>query len=113
MKKMLFYAAAVILIILVTGCSDEPPSIRTQNQFSAKANVQYKTSNNTINQNDVAAGITTNYQDISEGNVQVTATIQSSSVSPTTEFNASNNNNYTIVIINSNPPVLKVNSEEK
>lgn len=113
MKRTLIFTIAAVFGLLIAGCSDEPLSIRTQNQLSEKANVQYKTVDNTINQNDVSPGATTSYQNISEGKVQVTATLKSQSVAPFTEFNAGKNNNYTIIIVNSNPPVLKVNSEEK
>jgi hypothetical protein len=43
----------------------------------------------------------------------VTAVIQDVSVSPTVSFAAEEDNNYTIVIVNSNPPTLRVDSESK
>jgi starvation-inducible outer membrane lipoprotein len=112
--KKIFYSIVIVFIALsIVGCSEEPPSIRVSNERATKANVQIKTVNNTINQNDVAGGTITNYQDVSEGRIDVTAEIQNETISPTTTFNASNDNNYTIVILNSTPPTLKVNSSDK
>ena len=113
MKRTKFIIVIAIISISVLGCSEEPPSIRVSNERVSKANVQIKTVNNTINQNDVAGGTATNYQDVPEGKIDVTAEIQNETVSPITTFNASNDNNYTIVIVNSNPPVLKVNVSDK
>ena len=103
----------IVVTLSIAACSEEPPSIRVSNERTNKANVQIKTVNNTINHNDVAGGTATNYQDVAEGKIDVTAEIQNESVSPTTTFNASNDNNYTIVILNSNPPLLKVNVSSK
>ena len=113
LKNILIYLIAFTFTIGLIGCSKEPPSVRVYNQRSTKANVQIKTSSNTINQNDVAPGTATNYQNISEGQCEATASIQNESVSPTTTFNAANDNNYTIVIVNGNPPTLRVDSSSK
>lgn len=113
MKKIAFYTAITFISLTIMACSDKPPSIRVTNERSTKANVQIKTPGNTINQNDVAPGTTTNYQEIPEGKTDVTAVIQDESVSPTTTFNASNDNNYTVIILNSTPPALKVNVTSK
>lgn len=113
MKRTPFYFVITILLLLLIGCSEESPSIRTQNQFSEKANVQFKTVNNTINQNDIAPAITTSYQDITEGKVEVTAVIQNETAAPSTVFTALKDYNYTILIVNSTPPVLKVNTSNK
>lgn len=102
------------MLILLVGCSDDPPSVRVSNQHTAKANVQFKQANgNTINQNDIAGGQATNYQDVAEGRIEVTAGIQGETVAPTTTFTTSNNTNYTIVIVASTPPALRVDSSEK
>ena len=113
MKKITFYITITFISLAILACSEEPPSIRVSNERTTKANVQIKTVNNTINHNDVAGGTATNYQDVTEGKIDVTAEIQNETVSPITTFNASNDNNYTIVIVNSNPPVLKVNVSDK
>ena len=113
MNKILYFLSVIIIAIILIGCSDEPPSVRVSNERSNKANVQIKTVSNTINQNDVNGGAITNYQDVPEGKIDVTAVIQNESVSATTAFNASNDNNYTVIILNGNPPTLKVNASGK
>ena len=113
MKKILLYIIVFAFSIAVIGCSTDPPSVRVHNERTDKANVQIKTITTTINQNDVNAGSTTNYQEVTEGSIEATASIQSESVSPTTTFNATNDNNYTIVVVNSNPPTLRVDSSSK
>lgn len=111
MKSIIVVVAALAVLSSFTGCSDEPPSVRVTNLRLTKANVQIKQADgNTINHNDIALGMTSNFQDIAEGNVVVTAGIQNESVSPTTTFKASNDNNYTIVILVGDPPTLRVDA---
>jgi hypothetical protein len=113
MKNKMCCITLIFISLSIIACSEEAPSIRVSNERVSKANVQIKTVNNTINHNDVAGGTATIYQDVPEGKIDVTAEIQNETVSPITTFNASNDNNYTIVIVNSNPPVLKVNVSDK
>ena len=113
MMKIFYSIILVFVALSVIACSEEPPSIRVMNERSTKANVQIKTVANTINHNDVVEGKVTNYQDVTEGRIDVTAEIQNEAVSPTATFNALNDNNYTIVILNSTPPTLKVNVSDK
>lgn len=113
MKKYLRILLILLPVLSLVACSDDPPSVRVFNERSTKANVQIKTTTNTININDVAPGATTNYQDVSEGKLEITATIQNETISPTNTTNVSNNNNYTIVISNTNPPSIKINSSSK
>jgi hypothetical protein len=81
------------------------------NQRATKANVQIKQStDNTINHNDVAPGTLSNYQEIAEGATEVTAEIQDESVSPTAAFNASEDNEYTVVVVSGDPPTLRVDN---
>ncbi len=114
MKNSIVAIAALAVLSSFIGCSDDPPSVRAANQRATKANVQFKQANgNTINHNDVTAGAYSNFQTIAEGSIVVTATIQSESVSPSTTFNASNNNNYTVAILSGDPPTLRVDAESK
>ena len=113
MKKIFYLIVMIVVTLSIAACSEEPPSIRVSNERTNKANVQIKTVNNTINHNDVAGGTATNYQDVAEGKIDVTAEIQNESVSPTTSFNASENNNYTVVITSGNTPALRVDVSEK
>ncbi len=114
MSSFLKDLAVLVLFAVFLGCSSDPPSVRVSNQLTTKANVQYKQSNgNTVNINDVAGGQVTGYRDIVTGRTDVTAVIQDVAVSPTVSFAAEENNNYTIVVVNTNPPTLRVDSESK
>lgn len=113
MKIITTSIIALMLMVFLTGCSEEAPSIRVYNERPTKANVQIKTAGNTININEVILGQTTNFQNIAEGNSEITAVIQNEAVSPTITFKAVNDYNYTIVVVNSVPPTLKVNSDKK
>lgn len=106
--------AVVTATVLLGGCTSDPPSVRVANQRGTKANVQFKQANgNTINHNDVEGGTMSNFQDVSEGAIVVTAGIQNEAVSPTVTFNASNDNNYTVVILPGTTPTLRVDSQGK
>jgi predicted small lipoprotein YifL len=114
MKTIIVTLAALAVFSSITGCSDDPPSVRVANQRATKANVQFKQANgNTINHNDVSSGAYSNFQEVAAGAIVVTAEIQNESVSPTTTFNASNDNNYTVVILAGDPPTLRVDTQGK
>jgi len=105
---------ALFLLAGLPGCSTEPPSLRVFNERSSKANLQIKPdAGNTFNINDLAGGTGTAYQDISTGGYVVTATIQDETVSPEVRFVASEDNNYTVVVVNSTPPTLRVDTSGK
>ncbi len=112
MKTIISALVGFAILSSVIGCSDNPPGVRVANQRGTKANVQFKQANgNTININDMLAGTTSSFQDIAEGAVVVTAVIQTEAVAPVTTFNSSMDNNYTIVILAGDPPVLRVDTE--
>lgn len=115
MKRTLIAVIAIAMFAVFSGCTeDDPPSVRVANLRTTKVNVQFKQTNlYTINQNGVATGTYSGFQDISEGSIVVTAVIQDESVSPTTSFTAAANNNYTISILAGDPPALKVDVEGK
>jgi len=114
MKSIIVAVAALAVLSSFTGCSDDPPSVRVANERATKANVQFKQANgNTINHNDVVFGSYSSFQDVAEGAIVVTAVIQEESVSPTTTFNASINNNYTVIIVSGDPPTLRVDPQDK
>lgn len=114
MNSLLKTLAVFLLAVGFLGCSSDPPSVRVRNERANKANVQYKQANgNTVNINDVAGGQVTGFKDIVTGRVDVTAVIQNEDVSPTVAFSAEEDNNYTIVVVNSTPPTLRVDSESK
>ena len=114
MKNIIVVLATLVVLSFTTGCSEDPPSVRVVNQRATKANVQIKQANgNTINHNDVVSGTASNFQDIAEGAIVVTAVIQNETVSPTTAFLASKDNTYTVVILGGDPPSLKVDTQSK
>jgi hypothetical protein len=110
MRKLLFILIAASLM----ACTDKSPNVKIVNQATNKANVQLKFSNsNTININDVAGGQTTTPQEIPEGSCVVTAVIQNVSNSPTATFNSSKNKTYSVVIVNSNPISIRIDTEDQ
>ncbi|MBU2493077.1 MAG: hypothetical protein KJ571_10675 [Bacteroidetes bacterium] len=113
MKKIIVGILSLVFIITIIGCSEETdPKFRVQNERSDKANVQFQTSGgNTININEVAAGQTTEYQIVAEGNTIVTAVIQKESISPSITFFAEKDKRFTIVIQSGITPVLRVDQE--
>lgn len=113
MKNFLKFFGILFLIVTFVACSEEPPSFRVKNERATKANVQIKTVTNTVNLNDVQPGTATNYQDVAEGKVEITAGIQNEEVSPAGSFSAANDYNYTIVIVNSTPPSIRVDASSK
>ena len=114
MHPLLRVLAIACLAFLMAGCSDDPPSVRVRNERATKANVQFKQANgNTININDVASGQLTGFRDVATGRTEVTAVIQDETVSPTAVFQADEDRNYTVVVVNSTPPMLRVDSESK
>lgn len=114
MKTIFVAVFALAIMSSIMGCADDPPAIRVVNQRATKANVQIKQANgNTINHNDVTSVAASNLEDIAEGATVVTAVIQNESVSPTTAFNASNDNNYTVVVLVGDPPTLRVDTQGK
>lgn len=114
MKRKIIYLVLLIVAVTCLACSEEPPSVRVKNDRNEKVNIQVKQSNdNTINFNDVSGGSVTGYRDIAEGTCVATAVIQNEEESPSISFGASNDNYYTIVIENGNPPKLRVDVESK
>ena len=114
MSSFLKSLCLLVFFAGLIGCSSDPPSVRVLNERSTKANVQYKQANgNTVNINDVEAGQVTGFRDLVTGRTDVTAGIQNETVAPTVTFQAEDDNNYTIVVVNSTPPTLRVDSESK
>ncbi len=113
MKYAARYLIFLYLIVTFVACSDEPPSFRVKNERAEKANIQIKTVANTININDVEGGTFTGFRNCPEGKVEITAVIQSQSFAPSGSFTAMENYNYTIVLLNSTPPSIRIDSSEK
>lgn len=108
MKNVFKLLSILFLFITFVACSDDPPSFRVKNENTSKANVQIKTVSNIENINDVQPGTLTNYKEVAEGKVNVSAEIQNETNEPTNTFNAEKNNKYTIIITNTSPPVIRI-----
>ena len=113
MKNIFKLLSILFLIITFVACSDDPPSFRVKNERTTKANVQIKTVANTENINDVQPGTITNYKDVAEGKVDITAEIQNETDEPAGSFNAEPDYNYTIVIVNTTPPSIRIDRSDK
>ena len=113
MKNLIKYFGVLILFISFVACSSEPPGFRVKNEFTSKANVQIKTVANTFNINDVQPGTITDYREVPEGKVDISAEIQTVTNEPEGSFIAQKDKNYTIVIVNSNPPVIRIDVSDK
>lgn len=109
MKKHIMLFASAVFFLSWVGCTSDDPQIRVRNEQPDKANIQLQTTGgNTININDVGTGLTTDYRSVAEGNVDATAVIQNESVSPTASFKCEMDSRYTIVILNSKPPAIRI-----
>lgn len=114
MKPVRILSAVLLLITVAAACSEEDPSIRVRNDYDKKANVQLKpAAGSTININDVEGGTTSVFHDVQEGEWSATASISSVAEAPTKTFRAENDMNYTVVIINAEPPSMEVVAEDK
>ena len=114
MKYLNYLSVVLLLYVLFMACSEEDPSIRVRNDLDKKANVQLKPSvGSTKNINDVAGGTTTVFHDVPDGEWTATASISSESVAPTATFRTENDMNYTVVIINAEPPSMEILVEDK
>lgn len=113
MKNIFKFLGVLFLLISFIACSDEPPSFRVKNEYTAKVNFQIKTTTNTENINDVQPGTVTAYKEVAEGRVEITAEIQGLTDEPTGVFNAERDNNYTLVVTNDNPPKVRIDVSGK
>jgi len=105
--------AGIILAGVLLACStdpeDVPPKFRVQNERGTNASLQVKTSGgNTININNVQPGQTTEYQEVAEGVVQVTVTIQGETGDFKGSFDAQKNRLFTVAVANTTPPAVRI-----
>jgi hypothetical protein len=113
MKNLIKFLSIIILVITFIACSDEPPSFRVKNERPTKANIQIKTVANTFNINDVQPGTITSYREVPEGLVEISAEIQNENDEPSGSFNAGSDKNYTVVIVNTTPPTIRIDVSDK
>ncbi len=93
----------------MVGCSKDKPKVRVSNQRNDITDVQLKRqSGNTVNINDVGANATTGYIEVDVSNYEVDAKPENVSGNATTFFNAQEDKLYTIVVLNTTPPSVRV-----
>jgi hypothetical protein len=101
--------ALVAATIFVVGCSEDPPRVRVSNLRPTVADVQLKPpSGSTVNINDVGPNSTTGYIEVPTSQYEVDVNIESVSASATTFFTASGDESYTIAVLSTDPPTVRV-----
>ena len=111
MNRTICGLVGATILIGVLGCSKDPPKVRASNQRPTTAHVQLKPpSGSTININNVGPGSTTGYIEVPESQYEVDVNIENVSASATTFFTASEDESYTIVVLNTDPPTARVDS---
>lgn len=111
MKKLLATVATIVLCLSLFGCSKDKPKVRVSNQRNDITDVQLKRQTaNTININDVGANSTTGYIEVDVSNYEVDAKPENVSGNATTFFMAEEDKTYTIVVLNTNPPTVRVDT---
>ena len=99
----------VTILISVVGCSEDAPMVRVSNQRPTVADVQLKPpSGSTVNINDVGPNSTTGYIEVPTSQYEVDANVENVSTSATTFFTAAEDEFHTIVVLNTDPPTLRV-----
>lgn len=99
----------VIILIGLSACSTDPPKVRVSNQRAEVTDVQLKrSSGNTYNFNDIGAGTSTGYVEVESSTYEVEAKVEGISESATTFFTAGEDESYTVVVMNSTPPTVRV-----
>ncbi len=116
MITRIFTVLSIAILLGTSGCStdpeDTPPKFRVRNERATSASLQVKTSGgNTININNVAPGVTTEYQEVAEGTVQVTVTVQGLQTDFEGTFEAQKNRLFTVAVANTEPPSVRVDVE--
>jgi hypothetical protein len=109
MHTIIRYIVLTALVITLSACSPDPPRVRVSNQRSQTTDVQLKrSSGNTYNINDVGPSIATGYIEVDPSSYEVDAKIEGVSASATSFFTADEDQSYTVVVINSDPPTVRV-----
>jgi hypothetical protein len=112
--KHLFSALILFVSLMTIGCSDSPPGVRVRNDYTKKANVQVKNlAGQTYNINGVEGGRETTLIDIAEGDYTAKAEIPSDTTTPEATFTAKTNMQYLVIVTNTTPPVMRIESEDR
>ena len=98
---LLFLSLVALTATSCKKCQDEDPRARIANNGSQVASVQVKTSGgNTVNVNNVAAGVTSDYANYAAG--QTTVTLKVNNIDYSKTFDASQCHEYTVAIDRNN-----------
>ena len=101
----------LVLALLASACSQDPPRVRVRNERPTEVDVELKPpSGATIHIDDVAPGTTTAYATLNAGIYEVDANITGVSASVETFFSADTDRQYTVVVVNSTPPTVRIDS---
>lgn len=111
MKSISFWVSVLTLSLIFLGCSGDAPRIRAQNNRPTKVTIAVKPiSGSTIHISDVKPGAMTTYIEIQEGSYEVEANIEGGTETPATTLNTAKYGSYTIVVINSSPATVRIDS---
>lgn len=111
MKKIFLVLMVCVLSLSVDGCSKNKPKVRVSNQRADITDVQLKRSGgNTYNMNDVGGNSTTGYIEVDVSNYEVDAKPENVSGNATTFFMAEEDKSYTIIVLNTTPPSVRVDT---
>ena len=109
MQTLLRTLLIACILLSLSACSTDPPRVRISNQRAEITDVQLKrSSGNTYNFNDVGPNSATGYTEVEPSNYEVDANMEGVSPSATTFFTADEDESYTIVVLNTTPPTLRV-----
>lgn len=111
MKRQLTVITLIVVSLILTSCSKDKPKVRVTNQRGDITDVQLKRSvGNTYNINDVGGGATTGYIEVDVSSYEVDAKPENVSGKATTFFSAEEDKLYTVVVLNTNPPAVRVDT---
>ena len=111
MKILLTTILTIGVCYGLIGCSKDKPKVRVNNQRADITDVQLKRqSGNTININDVGRNSTTGYIEVDVSTYEVDAKPENVSGNTTTFFSAEEDKLYTVVVLNTTPPAVRVDT---
>lgn len=110
MRKFNNLLIITCLLLGFVACNPEAPRVRVDNQNQEIVDVALKPpSGSTININDVSAGAQTGFIEVPPSNYEVDVNVENISQDATTFFQADEDGNYTIIVLNTSPPTVTVN----
>lgn len=108
-RSVILTALVMSAALVPSGCTADKPKVRVENRRAEVVDVQLKRQEgSTHNFHDVGGGYITGYVDVDKATYEVDAKIEGISASATTFFTARDNAVYTVVVLNANPPGVRV-----